>query len=175
MGGLIVKTKVKSQSADEGQDKAAVKPAPRRKTRWWTYAVGLVCLALAWPLYQYNVSNSRKQQALAAMEEGNPEAAITLLEIEQQAHPTSPEIAYWMAVAQRRAGHVGVFQDHLKKAKDLGYPEEELQRQYILMRLQSGVVHAELEKAAEQLVENAERYSGPRVDLYIDEFYEARA
>lgn len=175
MGGLIVKTKATPKSAEEGQEKTATKPVPRRKTRWWTYVILVICLALAWPLYQYNVSNSRKQQALASLEEGNPEAAIKLLEMEQRAHPASAEIAYWLAVGQRRAGHVSVFLDHLQKAKDLGYPEEELQRQYLLMRLQSGAVSPDLEQAAEQLVDGAERYSGPRVDLYIDEFYEARA
>gem|GEM_PF-526841 len=175
MGGLIVKAKASPKIAEEGQERPALKPAPRRKTRWWTYVILAICLALAWPLYQYNLSNSRKQQALAAMEEGNPEAAIAVLEIEQRAHPASAEIAYWMAVAQRRAGHLSVFQDCLKKAKDLGYPQDELLRQYLLMQLQSGVVSAELEQAAEQLVDGAERYSGPRVDLYIDEFYEARA
>ena len=72
MGGLIVKTKATPKSAEEGQEKTAPKPAPRRKTRWWTYVILVICLALAWPLYQYNVSNSRKQQALASLEEGNP-------------------------------------------------------------------------------------------------------
>jgi tetratricopeptide (TPR) repeat protein len=175
MGGLIVKSKATPKIADEGRGETAPTPAPQRKTRWWTYAALALCVALIYPLYLYNLSNWRKQKALSSLEVGDPEAAITLLKIEQQAHPASAEIAYWMAVAQRRAGHLSVFQDHLQKAKDLGYPQEELQRQYLLMRLQSGIVSADLEQAAEQLVDAADRYAGPRVDLYIDEFYEARA
>src|SRR5690348_15925013 len=123
MGGIVVKAKSTSHTAAAIPDNAEAKATPRRKTRWWTYVLLAVCVALAFPLYQYNLSNSRKQKALAALEEGNPEAAITLLQIEQQAHPTSAEIAYWLAVAQRRAGHLSVFQDDLQKAKDLGYSQ----------------------------------------------------
>lgn len=175
MGGLIVKAKSTPQSAAAIPDKIEAKPSPRRKTRWWTYVALAVCFAAAWPLYQYNLANWRLQSALTLLEAGEPDAAIAILEVEQKAHPNSAEIAYWMAVAQRRAGHFSVFQDHLQQAKDLGYPIDDLQRQFLLMRLQTGVVSPEIEQAAEQLVDGADRYAGPRVDLYIDEFYEARS
>jgi tetratricopeptide (TPR) repeat protein len=175
MGGLTVKATSTPLTPAASSEKEKSQAAPRRKTRWWTWVALAACLAAAFPLYQYNLSNWRLQSALGSLENGEPEAAIALLEIEQKAHPQSAELAYWMAVAQRRAGHLSVFQDHLQRAKDLGYSIDELHRQFLLMRLQAGTVSPEVEHAAEQLVENAEKYAGPRVDLYIDEFYEARS
>ncbi len=150
-------------------------PAQRRKTRWWTYAVGLVCLALAGPLYLYNASQWRRQSVLTALEEGDNASAISQLEAEQKTSPESAETAYWLAVAHRRAGHLSVFQDFLLRAKELGHPEEELQRQYLLMRIQSGSVDLETEQQADELIQKAENYSGRQFDLYVDEFYEAQA
>ena len=43
------------------------------------------------------------------------------------------------------------------------------------MRIQCAVVSPEVEEQAEAIIEKADKYSGPREDLYIDEFYEARA
>ncbi len=151
------------------------KQTSRRRTRWWTYAAGLLCLALTWPLYQYNVSQWRTQSVLSALEEGDTATAISQLEVEQQTAPQNAEIAYWLAVAHRRAGHLSVFQDHLQRAKELGHPEEELQRQFLLMRIQSGSSGPEVEQQAEELIQKAEQYSGRHFGLYLDEFYEARA
>ncbi|MBC7854199.1 MAG: tetratricopeptide repeat protein [Pirellulaceae bacterium] len=174
MGGLIVKAKSTPPNAKASHESGPKAPRPRQ-TRWWAYGAGVLCLALAWPLYQYNVSHWRKQGALSFLEAGDPAAAIRLLEVEQKAAPRDAEIAYWLAVSHRRAGHVSIFQDHLLRAKELGYSEDELYRQHLLMQIQSGAVNPELERQADGLVQDAENYSGPRVDLYIDEFYEARA
>ena len=134
----------------------------------------MLCFLLAWPLALYNFSDWHKLSALDARSRGS---RYRHHHSGCGAEGISPqrEIAYWLAVAHRRAGHISVFQDSLKQALDLGYPEDELQRQYLLMQIQSGAVSSDLEQAAEKLVEAAEKYSGPRVDLYIDEFYEARA
>lgn len=160
------------KSPQTGQEPRA---APRRKTRWWAYAAGLVCLALAWPLYQYNYSHWRQQSILGSLEAGDPAKAIELLEMERKSSPGSAENAYWLAVAHRRAGHLNLFLEHLQRAKDLEYPQDELQRQFLLMQIQSGTVSAEVEQKAEAIIQQAEQYTGPRFDLHIDEFYEARA
>ncbi|MGI8982465.1 MAG: tetratricopeptide repeat protein [Pirellulaceae bacterium] len=174
MGGLIVKAKSTPSNAKASQE-SGPQTARKRQTRWWAYAAGVLCLALAWPLYQYNVSHWRKQGALSFLEAGDPTTAISLLEAERQVTPRSAEIAYWLAVAHRRAGHLSIFQEHLLRAKELGYPDDELYRQHLLMQIQAGAANPELERQADELVQNAEKYSGPRMDLYIDEFYEARA
>ena len=160
MGGIIVKATCSKP-----------KQTARRKTRWWTYAAGVLCLALAWPAIQYNLANWRMQRALGALETGDTASAISLLEVE----PESAEIAYWLAVAHRRAGHIRIFQEHLKRAQELGYPQAEIARQVLLVRIQSGEVSPELEQQAEQLIQQSDSYAGTRMDLFIDEFYEAQA
>ena len=147
----------------------------RRKTRWWTYAVGLVCLAAAWPLYRYNVSQLRHQAGLAELEAGDFAAAISALENEEVSSPRSAETVYWLAVAHRRAGHFEAFQKYLERAKKLDYPASEIERQELLLRLQSGEISEDLEQKSKNLIEQAAAYRGPREDLFLDEFYEARA
>jgi hypothetical protein len=68
-----------------------------------------------------------------------------------------------------------IFQEHLKRAQNLGYRQDEIERQVLLMRIQSAILSPELEKQAEQLIQDSEKYTGPRMDLFLDEFYEARA
>lgn len=162
-----------SKNPEKRQDK--LDSASRRKTRWWTYVVGLICLAVAWPLYRYNVSYLRKQAGLAEMEVGDFSAAISVLESEERSQPESAETVYWLAVAHRRAGHFRAFQEYLKRAEKMGYPQDEIQRQQLLLRLQTGEMSAELDESAKALIERADAYGGPREDLFVDEFYEARA
>ena len=173
MGGITVKAShAKTSVPAEGSKPPSV---PRRKTSWWAYVAGALCLTAAWPIYQYYASSWQMQNALAALAAGDPNTAISKLEIEEKSHPGSAELVYWLAVAHRRAGHIQVFQGHLQRAKELGYPEDEIQRQVLLMRLQSGVVSEDLEKQAADLIQRADKYPGARMDLFVDEFYEARA
>lgn len=173
MGGISGKAS-HSKSGDTPKGGATAK-TPRRKTRWWTYAAGLLCLAAAWPLYRYNASYWNKQSALAALEAGKPDSAVRFLEAEQQVQPGNAEIVYWLAVAHRRAGRMRVFQETLERAKGLGCSVDEANRQMLLMRLQSGVVSQDLEKQADELIKGVDAYPGARIDLYVDEYYEARA
>lgn len=173
-GGLTEKLASSTKAVETGSAPVVTKRAARR-TRWWTYAVGILCLAVAWPLIRYNLASSRWQEAQSALERGDPETAIRLLEVEQRATPQSADVEYWLAVAHRRAGHISVFKEHLKRAQDLGYRQDEIERQVFLSRIQLAMFSPELEQQAERLIQDSDKYSGPRVDLFVDEFYEARA
>lgn len=169
---------MKLASNTNAVETSAVPPVTRRasrRTRWWTYVAGILCLAVAWPLLRYNLSSSRWQQAQSFLESGDPAAAIRLLEVEQRAAPQSADIEYWLAVAHRRAGHISVFKEHLKRAQDLGYRQDEIERQVFLSRIQLAMFSPELEQQAERLIQDSDKYSGSRMDLFVDEFYEARA
>ncbi|MCE9527811.1 MAG: tetratricopeptide repeat protein, partial [Planctomycetales bacterium] len=101
--------------------------------------------------------------------------AISKLESEDASQPDNAQTLYLLAVAHRRSGHTRLFQEYLVRAKNLGYPQGEIERQILLLRLQSGAVSPDLEKLAEELIGRAGTYDGASVDLFVDEFYEARA
>ncbi|MFN0018366.1 MAG: tetratricopeptide repeat protein [Pirellulaceae bacterium] len=167
--------KASRQTPRTEKNPAAAAAAPRRQTRWWAYAAGLICLAAAWPIYRYNVSHLGREAGLAELEAGHFDAAVSKLESEAAANPTNAQTVYWLAVAHRRAGHFRVFQEHLARAKELGYPQREIDRQILLYGLQSGTVNPELERQADELIAQADSYAGERMDQFVDEFYEARA
>ena len=69
---------------------------PPRKTKWWAYVGLVLTLVLAYPAWRYNVYNSRLNGALSDLVQGDPEAAISKLELEQKAQPNNAEIVYWL-------------------------------------------------------------------------------
>ncbi|MFN0018365.1 MAG: hypothetical protein ACKVP0_08905 [Pirellulaceae bacterium] len=157
------------------KDQQVANSPPRRKTGWWVYAVGLICLAAAWPIYRYNFSPLGRQVGLEELAAGNFVAAISKLESEAAANPKNSQTVYWLAVAHRRAGHFRVFQEFLAQSKELGYPQEEIERQLLLYGLQSGTNNPELERLADELIARADSHAGGQMDHFVDEFYEARA
>lgn len=151
-----------------------VKPPPRR-TKWWAYVLLFLVLALAWPAYRYNVFYHRLAIAQNDMALGHIDEAIRKLETEFQNQPLNGEVAYWLAVAHRRAGHIGKFNEFIELAKKFKYSPDEVDRQILLSWLQSGETNDGIERQADKLIETADKYSGGRLDLFIDEFYEARS
>jgi tetratricopeptide (TPR) repeat protein len=148
--------------------------APRR-TKWWAYVLLILALALAWPAIQYNISYRRMAGAHDDMAQGNLDEAIRKLEIEARIRPQSGEVAYWLAVAHRRAGRLKKFTELISQAKDLGYSPEEIDRQTFLSLVQTGAMDQGIEQRADKLIEQVDNYSAGPLDLYVDEFYEARA
>lgn len=148
-------------------------PASRPATRWWAYVLLVVVVALAWPAYRYNVAYLRLTAIQNDMAMGKPLEAIAKLETEYQRSPQSAEITYWLAVAHRRAFHFEKFNELIERAHQLHYPSDEIDRQKLLARFQTGEME-EIEQQGDELIARADNFSGQRFDLFIDEFYEAR-
>ena len=146
----------------------------RPRTRWWAYLLLIAALGLAWPAYRYNVVYQRLTAAQNDMAMGKPLEAIARLETEYLASPQSAEIVYWLAVAHRRAGHYEKFNELIEQAQRLHYLPDEIARQKLLARFQTGEIEEEMEQQSDELIARADQYTGQRFDLFVDEFYEAR-
>jgi tetratricopeptide (TPR) repeat protein len=80
--------------------------------------------------------------ARRGLSNGNPEAAIERLQRTVAAAPNAAEAQYRLAVAQRRAGHLGRVQVPLEIAKKLGWNKDDIERQMLLTTAQNGDVDA---------------------------------
>lgn len=107
----------------------------RWKSVFW---IGLVLglLALGW-LFGPSAWTSIQEtyaayQGRRSLEDADPEAALKLLSAATERNPDSPELNYLLAVALRRASHLGQVVPQLAKAAELGWPQRDLKRERML-------------------------------------------
>ena len=108
-----------------------------RTIRPWVWFV-LVAIPLA--LWSVNPLRSWRHQQTAqeAFLNGDPAAARQALELAREATPNSPRVHLLLARAARRLGDLEPFLDHLQKARDLGLPPGEVEREQWLLQAQAG-------------------------------------
>jgi tetratricopeptide (TPR) repeat protein len=113
-------------------------PRPRRR---WALAAGialvLAAAMLCWPWVRVERNLNAARQSLA---QGDPAAALDPLQRAEQTRPNRADVQYLLAVAHRRSGRLDRFQAHLFRARELGYPPDDVQRQEWLAVAQSGNV-----------------------------------
>lgn len=80
------------------------------------------------------------RRAKAELFEGRAEDALARLAPLEQRYPERADLAYLLAVANRRSGHTNAARTHLARASRLGWWSEDLLRQEDMVRFQSGDV-----------------------------------
>ena len=141
----------------------------RRAWRWWIVG-GSVVLALAgaagvWPSLQaVRYLNAARQ----SLDGGDPRAALTPLQAAAQTHRRPAEVQYLLAVAYRRAGQFDRFRPALQRARELGWPAADTERQEWLAIAQLGEVDA----VRDRLMKTVD---GEAPDEAAEEIYEALA
>lgn len=125
-------------------DSNTPRPAGKSHRRWRFFlvislTVVLVAAAVCWPWWQafHRLNNVRK-----LLGRGDLEAAERACESLETVYPGRAELAYLLAVVHRRLGRMELFEEHLRRAARLGWPEEAIQRQRWLATAQSGNVEA---------------------------------
>lgn len=115
--------------------------SPRRRRLLLAAGLGLLLTAgwFAWGHLQLKHYTIKARQALDA---GDPEAALSPLELAAHAHADSAEVEYLLAVVFRRTGQTELFRQHLDRARKLGWPAEDLERQEWLAVVQAGAADA---------------------------------
>ena len=73
---------------------------------------------------------------------GRPDAAIPILERTAAFAPDNAEVHYLLAVAERRSGHLDRVSSPLRRAANLGWSKDDIERQSLLAIAQSGGVNA---------------------------------
>jgi predicted Zn-dependent protease len=104
--------------------------------------VGLVSTLLAGSAYGWRQINTayvlnRARQAVWA---DDPALAVAELQARCDQYPRAPELAYLMAVAQRRDGKTNTAREELKRAATLGWSRKEILRQRHLIDFQAGQI-----------------------------------
>ncbi|HET6883872.1 MAG TPA: tetratricopeptide repeat protein [Pirellulales bacterium] len=89
-------------------------------------------------LWQCAHSSWRWQRARAAIGSSDPRASLAELEQLRQTSGESAELAFLLAVANRRAGQTNVARECLEEARRLGWSANDLQREEHLLQFQSG-------------------------------------
>lgn len=103
------------------------------------FLAALAAVVVLWP----GVRVTRQlTEARRALQRGDISAALRVLETAEALQPDRAEVQYLAAVANRRAGRLDRFEPHLQRAAELGWAEEDIQRQRWLARAQTGSVDA---------------------------------
>ena len=108
------------------------------------------------------------RQARRHIAQGDPKAALPLLERLAEKAPQRADLQYLLGVAQRRSGNVNLAPDFLERARELGWSTEDLDQQERLLVVQTGQT-----KWAETLLKEAVLEDTP--DEVAEEIYEALA
>jgi len=108
------------------------------------------------------------RQARRYIELGEPMAALPLLAKLAENAPHRADLQYRLGVAQRRAGNVNLALTFLGRARELGWSSEDVDRQELLVVVQTGQT-----QMAERLLEEAVQEDTP--DEVAEEIYEALA
>lgn len=117
--------------------------------------------------------------ARGALDAGEGERAIELLQQLAESSPQDPEVAYLLCSAYRRAGKIVAARESLRRACDLGWSRRDAQLQELLIEFRAGQVEATEQALLEKLEDGcsiemaAEIYEclvqGFLADLRIDE------
>ncbi len=163
------------QSPLPAVEEAGPQPPPRlpARSRWVRrFIVPAGCLVAAailavwgWPWLRVGWHLRAARNALGR---GDVAAALAPLHAADRIRSDSAEIQYLLAVAHRRRGDLGEFGDRLRRAAELGSPEEDIQRQRWLASVQVGQV-----QSLPSRVKEAEARGLP--DEMAEEIYEAAA
>ena len=125
----------------------------------------VVVSVFLWPRLR---STRRMDAARRALSEGDAVRALKLLEDVGTTADDRAEAHYLWAVANRRAGRMAQFEWHLRRATELDWPKEDIQRQKWLAVAQTGNVQA----VERQLMDSINRGAS---DEAAEEIYEAMA
>lgn len=146
-------------------------PNMLKRRRGW-----LLCLALAtaagvaaiapWARREWQF-HSHMRVARVAFERLVADNAVLELQAAEKLKPDSAEVQYLLGVANRKAGHLEDCSPHLKRARELGWPEKEVRFQQLLLAFQAG--HHRAEADIKQLI------SLPMSDEVAEDTYEALA
>ncbi len=108
--------------------------------RWILFfASVLVCLAIVGPRVYLWRQIAGARQTLAT---GRPDVAIPILQRTAAFAPDNAEVHYLLAVAERRSGHLDRVSSPLRRAANLGWSKDDIERQSLLAIAQSGGVNA---------------------------------
>jgi tetratricopeptide (TPR) repeat protein len=124
----------------------AASPGDVRKTRLFGRSVlrgaillvliGVVALTATPALVQYRLMRGRGELA-----RGNHQAALGQFRQAERLQPRNPETQFWLARSQRKLGDIPAAQQHLDRARRLGYPSSErLLRESRLLVAETGRV-----------------------------------
>ena len=127
--------------------------------------LAVVVTVFLWPRLR---STRRMNAARRALSEGDAVRALKMLENIGTATADRAEVHYLSAVANRRAGRMTQFEWHLRRATELDWPKEDIQRQEWLAVAQTGNVQA----VERQLMDTINRGVS---DEAAEEIYEAIA
>ena len=109
--------------------------------RWIFFfaSVLVVCLAVVGPRVYLWRQITVARQTLAT---GRSDVAIPILQRAAALVPDNAEAHYLLAVAERRSGHLDRVSSPLRRAADLGWSQDDIERQSLLAIAQSGDVNA---------------------------------
>ncbi|HND53700.1 MAG TPA: tetratricopeptide repeat protein, partial [Pirellulaceae bacterium] len=139
-------------NSSENSTTGGATASPPRRRRPILLVVGLlVILVGGWPAWQRTAASYHLSQGQAAIEAFDFATAVTHLEKARKYQPQRPDVLYWLAVAQRRSGKVAEVDTTLTAAGKLGWPQEELNRQRLLLRAQVGRV-SEVETQLQEMI-----------------------
>lgn len=107
-------------------------------------------------------------EARSALRRGDGATALRAVETAVAIQPDSAETQFLLAVIKRRSSRLDEFALHLRRAAELGWPEEDIDRQELLATAQRG----DIEAVKQQLLQAIESGS---TDEEAEEIYEAFA
>lgn len=113
------------------------------RRHWRSFAVALaliVVLAMAPPVWRAWTFETSMHKLRSAAFTDDPKALLGWAEALQDQLQTSAELAYYLAVVNRRAGHTNQAREHLERARRLDWSLKDLRREEYLLRFQSGDV-----------------------------------
>ncbi len=127
--------------------------------------VALLCAAAYRPLRQVSLDH-RLAKAREALRDFHPEAAIDSLTKLVAVRPDCAEAEFLLAAAYRHAGRLDMVEPHLRRAAELGWDADEIDRQACLTFFQAG----DFRRAGAELMQRMQEGAS---DDEAEEIYEA--
>lgn len=112
----------------------------RRVRRFVLLGAGILLLILGILRWPWVRATGHLNAARRALSRGDATGALKSLAAAEEIQPERAEVQYWLAVAHRRQGQLDRCELHLGRASQLGWPDEDVQRQRWLVRAQTGDV-----------------------------------
>ncbi len=147
-----------------GESTETISPV-RRRLNWLALIVAILFLVV---VYRHTAWQGKLNEVRKLLAHSDAKAAWERAVELRRDKPDDAELAFLMAKAARRAGRIEDAKRHLDRARQLGWPQAELEREQILATLQSGG-YEQVRGQVDQIIKS---------DLTpeeTDEFYEAMA